>query len=508
MMTVTVSANVSETLLDACKEHRDRTALVSQNGMRVTYGEFADRVRTRAQEIDSLLAGGVRMVGLYGENSIEYLVSYYAMVHCGRVPFLIDPHFAKQELEQIQTGCGVHTFLVDQAMADRFPLRHRSRCLAGKDGLNILSPDQAQNEAASVIATSEATATCRFTSGTTGTPKCLEFSHTAVLQAAANWVKGTGLTKSDRTLCLAGFSNGLAFNTSLLPTFLVGAELHLHRGLPSSVQIMQRVRRSEITRLVAFPVVYKLISKNEAVGAEDFRTLSVGISAGAALPPEVRRACTDRLSIRTADYFGIAEVGPCTFETDPDWNVGLGAPLPGVSLRLDARPEGDTEVCVRTESMATRYLNFPGLFEERLDADGYYRSGDIGYLRSGRLFLTGRSSGPINVAGRKIDPVEVEQAAMRARGVHDAVAFEDRDGNDEATLHLVVATSEALSRVDIVRICRERLSAYKVPASITFVPQIPRSAVGKVNIAELRRLTSALGDNQHEKGEESVKEVR
>ena len=75
-----------------------------------------------------------------------------------------------------------------------------------------------------------ATQVCRFTSGTTGRPKCLEFSGDAVVSAARNWVLGTGMTGEDRTLCLAALSNGLAFNTSLLSTFLAGGELHFLKG--------------------------------------------------------------------------------------------------------------------------------------------------------------------------------------------------------------------------------------------------------------------------------------
>jgi acyl-CoA synthetase (AMP-forming)/AMP-acid ligase II len=503
-MTVTVSADVSETFLNACQQHRERAAVVSQGGVRVTYDELAERVRARAEAIDSVLPAKVRTVGLYGDNSVEYLVSYYATVHCGRVPFLIDPQFAKHELEQISISCGLSTFLVDQAVAARFPLLSRARHLVDTD-LRVLSVLETDGASASSIFPTEDTATCRFTSGTTGTPKCLEFSHRAVLQAAVNWIEGTGLAGGDRTLCLAGFSNGLAFNTSLLPTFLIGAELHIHEGLPSSAKIRQRVSRSRVTRLVAFPLLYRLISDSQAARAEEFRSLSMGISAGAVLPPLVRRTCRDRLRIRIADYYGIAEAGPCTFEADLDRHEGLGEPLPGVSIRLHPQAQGDTEVLVKTESMATRYLNLPGLFEERLDPNGYYRTGDIGYIQSGRLFLAGRSSGAINVAGRKIDPVEVEQAALRVPGVEDAVAFEDKDGSDATALHLVVASTRPVSRSDVVRTCRGRLSAYKIPAKVTRVPEIPRSAVGKVNMGQLRRLTSAMKDNRDQKGGDSGK---
>lgn len=490
-MTSGTGARVSEVFLNACRQHRARTAVVSADGEEVTYGELADRVRARSDAIDSLIDSKARGVGLCGENSLEYLVSYYATVHCERVPFLVDPQFAKQELEEVRARCGVRALLADRDVASRFPLPVQTKCLQDSD-LLVLSLEEAEGEQLASVGLSEATATCRFTSGTTGRPKCLEFSHRAVLGAARTWVAGTGLKESDRTLCLAAFSNGLAFNTSLLPTFLVGAQLHLGRGLPSSRKIRRTVRLSKITRLVAFPLIYRLISEDQRACAEDYESLSIGISAGAVLPPMVRNACSDRLGIRIADYYGIAEVGPCTFETEPDWTEGLGKALPGVSIRMQSQEEGDAEVRVKTESMASNYLNLPGLFEESLDEDRYYRTGDVGHLQNGRLFLTGRLGGAINVGGRKIDPVEIEQAARDVAGVDDAVAFADRDSNDTTVLHLVVAGTRGVSRADILRGCRGRLSGYKVPAHVTWVPQIPRSALGKVNIAQLQRLASTV----------------
>lgn len=489
-MTSTATAGVSDVFLDACVQHRERTAVVSEDGDQVTYGSLTDRVRARAGAIDSLLGPDVRRVGLYGENSVEYLVSYYATVHSGRVPFLLDPQFAGQELAEIRSGCSVRTFLVHPEVASRFPLPVRAQRVLGAD-LSLLSMHEQRDERVAPLSIGESSATCRFTSGTTGKPKCLEFSHQAVLGAARNWAAGTDVKGSDRILCLAGFSNGLAFNTSLLSTSLVGAQLHLARGLPSSSKVRHAIRRWRITRLVAFPLVYRLIAEDPAACVDDYKSLSIGITAGAVLPPVVRAACSRRLGVWIADYYGVAEAGPCTFETEPDWNEGLGKPLPGVSIRLNPRADGEAEVCVKTDSMATRYLNLPGLFEESLDEDGYYRTGDIGYLQGGRLFLTGRSGGAINVAGRKIDPLEVEQVALSAPGVEDAVVFADQDRNDMTALHLVVTGPKRVSRTEIIRWCAGQLSEYKIPPYVTWLPTIPRSAGGKVSVARLRQSISS-----------------
>jgi acyl-CoA synthetase (AMP-forming)/AMP-acid ligase II len=79
-------------------------------------------------------------------------------------------------------------------------------------------------------------------------------------------------------------------------------------------------------------------------------------------------------------------------------------------------------------------------------------------------------------------------------GVSDAVVFADHSGNDDVLLHLALATSRPLSRADIVAGCREHLAPYKIPQKLSFVAHIPRSAAGKVRLADLRQLIGADHD--------------
>ena len=479
------SEPLDEIVLDACRQFGPSTAL-SSDRIRITYGELATKVGERAAAIDRACAaspGSPRdRVGVHARNTVDYVLSYLAVLHTGRVPLLIDAAFGAQELEEIRTGCGVTAFVVDRESADQFPL----------DG--VVTPIDGSGHAlvtvaagAEVPAMRADTAVCRFTSGTTGVPKALEFSAFAVHSAARNWVAGTGMSDADRTLCLAAFTNGLAFNTSLLSSFLVGAELYVYSGLPTSAKIVQALRSSRATRMVAFPMVYEVLV-DSAVDAEAFAGLEMAISAGAPLKPKVRTEFEHRYRVRIADYYGVAEAGPCTFERDPCYRQGLGTPLPGVILRLAANSTDQSEIALHTTSMATAYLNAPGQLESRIDAEGYYATGDLGYLKDGRLFISGRVGGPINLAGRKVDPHEIELTVKDIEGVRDCVVFADQDSDDRVFLHLAVATAKPLDRTDVVAGCRGRIADYKIPQRVSFVAEIPRSSAGKVRLTDLRRL--------------------
>ena len=472
-------SRIREAMSDGLALHRGRTAVVGVEAL--SYEELGRRIEAAVP----LLSG--RHIGFCLGNRPEYVILYFAALFGGRLPLLLDANFNTGEIEAIRSDCGLDTLVIERAKVDALDLPGKGEPVPfGAE--TVLLPLARQS--APAFAPRPGTEVCRFTSGTTGRPKCLEFSGHAVVSAARNWVLGTGMTGGDRTLCLAALSNGLAFNTSLLSTFLAGGELHFLKGAPLTRPVARRIAEAGCTRLVAFPTLYRNFV---APGGPD-RSLLAGlrhaISAGAPLWPDVREEFRNQYGLDISDYYGIAETGPVTFERDASHHTGLGQPLPGVELRIAPNPEdepGIGEVLVRTASMASGYLNHPGLFEQRVDAEGFYHSGDRGRIADGRLHLVGRTQDHINVAGRKIDPTEIVAVVTALDGVADAVAFPDEDLNREALVHLVVvAAREDLTRAEVAEACRSRLAPYKVPGRISFVQEIPRTGIGKPRIAVLR----------------------
>jgi acyl-CoA synthetase (AMP-forming)/AMP-acid ligase II len=472
-------SRIREAMSDVLDRHRGRTAVVGAEAL--SYEELGRRIEAAVP----LLSG--RHIGFCLGNRPEYVILYFAALFAGRLPLLLDANFNTGEIEAIRSDCGLDILVIERSKVDALDLPGKGEPVPfGAE--TVLLPLARQSGPA--FAPRPETEVCRFTSGTTGRPKCLEFSGHAVVSAARNWVLGTGMTGDDRTLCLAALSNGLAFNTSLLSTFLAGGELHFLKGGPLTRPVARRIAEAGCTRLVAFPTLYRNFVAPGGPDRSLLASLRHAISAGAPLWPDVREEFRNHYGLDISDYYGIAETGPVTFERDASHHTGLGQPLPGVELRIapgsDDEP-GVGEVLVRTASMASGYLNHPGLFEQRVDGEGFYHSGDRGRIVDGRLHLVGRTQDHINVAGRKIDPIEIVAVVTALDGVADAVAFPDEDLNREALVHLVVvAAREDLTRADVAEACRSRLAPYKVPGRISFVQEIPRTGIGKPRIAVLR----------------------
>ncbi|MFJ9890643.1 class I adenylate-forming enzyme family protein [Streptomyces sp. NPDC091287] len=426
--------------------------------------------------------GGTRAVddrlriGLAARNSTAWVTAYLGILHAGAVPFLIDASAGDSELDRIRDDCSLDLLLHDRdtagdavtALPGLTATHHRS---GGRR--HPLHPD---------------TEVCRFTSGTTGKPNCLEFSGRAVRAAAENWAVGTAMTADDRILCCAGLSNGLAFNTSLLSAFLVGAQLHLSHGLPTSGRIRRLVAGTRATRLVAFPALYDSFVRTGGDRA-DFASVRVAISSGAPLRADTKERFTELTGVPMGNYYGVAEAGPLTYST-ASAAESLGRPLPGVHIETRGPDARDGAVHVRSASMATRYLNVPGLLESRIGG-GHYGTGDRGRLVDGELVLTGRSNRMINVGGRKVDPVEVGDAVSAVPGVEQAVVLEVPDQHGEPAVAAVLVLREGLGVGEVRLRVRDSLAAHKVPTLIRVVDSIPATVIGKPVLHELRSLFDA-----------------
>ncbi|MEU2436622.1 class I adenylate-forming enzyme family protein [Streptomyces rubradiris] len=462
----------------ALRAHPDAVA-VSDRDTVLGYGELAEAGRRRAAALRALLPACDRpRVGIRAANSVDYVVTYLALLEAGCVPFLIDRATGPQDTRHIQEDCGLD-LLVHEEDA---PVPESGVPAGVLGSLRVTRFPAAPDRPA----LHDETEVCRFTSGSTGRPQCIEFRGHAVHRAAVNWAEGTGLDGDDSIVCLASLSNGLAFNTSLLSAFLVGAQLHLGRGLPTGGSVARLLSRSAATRLVAFPALYESLVKR-ALSKEALPRLRMAVSSAAPLDPRTKERFEAATGVPLQNYYGIAEAGPLTFATDPLTDPGLGQPLPGVRLRAGTAERPDV-VEVLSESMGTRYLNAPGVLEARVGADGFYRSGDRGYLSGGSLVLTGRTSQLVNVGGRKVDAKEVTDVLLGAPHVTDAVVLEAVDRHGATALAAVLTGAPGLDPAGARRHVARHLAPYKVPSLVRVVPEIPRGSSGKPNAAVLRRM--------------------
>jgi malonyl-CoA/methylmalonyl-CoA synthetase len=196
---------------------------------------------------------------------------------------------------------------------------------------------------------------------------------------------------------------------------------------------------------------------------------------------------------------GMTETGMnCSNPFNGDRRLGsVGQPLPGVEARIvdpesgKRLPDGEIgELEIRGPNVFKGYWKQPQKTAESFTADGWFRTGDLGFREpDGYLTLCGRSKDLIISGGLNIYPPEVERVLAEHPSVAACavIGCPDREWGERVTAVVVRNRGASISSADLILFCRERLAPYKSPKTIVFRDELPRNAMGKVQKAELRR---------------------
>ena len=323
-----------------------------------------------------------------------------------------------------------------------------------------------------------------WTSGTTGQPKPVLHTHTAyvelidrVLAPLRAKLPRPGHRPTPNLIPVSMALNAGIYNA--LFGLRAGSSLVIMDGFDTRV-FATLVRRFEIRSTVAPPAALAML--NDAADVTDLAPLKYVRSITAPLSPLQARRFTEKFGAFVLNSYGQAEIGEVIGWTAADAKehpekVGaIGRPHPGVDIRIS----DDGELLVRPPRMAAGYAS-GGELTDRIDQDGFVRTGDLGHLdEDGFVWLDGRVGDLINRGGNKVFPGEVEEVLCLVPGVREAAVVGVPDARlGEVPVAFVVSAGE-IDAPALERGCRENLVAYKVPVDFCTVDALPRTEVGKV----------------------------
>ena len=271
----------------------------------------------------------------------------------------------------------------------------------------------------------------------------------------------------------------------------------------SPATLLDLARREAATILAGVPYVFQTLTALTPSGDAQppFR---LGVSGGAHLRPDTAHRFRERFGAPLVQEYGLSEAGIISLNlTHPDRTESTGTPIPNVALCIvdpadpsRELPAGFTgEVLIRRAFPPTTYLDHPAESRQTFTPHGV-RTGDLGCVDAeGCLTLTGRIKSMINVAGAKVAPREVEDALLGHPAVAEAIVFGTPSPElGEAVAAVVVLREGAVATEPaLIAHCRERLSAYKVPATVHIVPDLPRTPSGKPDLPRIRSVFNSGG---------------
>jgi acyl-CoA synthetase (AMP-forming)/AMP-acid ligase II len=344
-------------------------------------------------------------------------------------------------------------------------------------------PARAQSPAAPVV--------CFPTSGSTGRPRIAVRTHGNVAAAARAAASALGVRAGVRELAVMPFHHSGGFDNCMVLPLLSGMMAVLQPAFDPA-RLTAAVAAERVQVLMGSPFIYAMLVESGAPRAA-FASVATAISFGAPMPAELVARCARELGLEVRQLYGATETGVIAVQAaHTAFEPGLvGHPVRSVEValldedgtRLEAGRIG--MVAVRGPGVIAGYEDRAPEDRERF-LDGWFRTGDLGRIEAagahaGALILAGRTKAMINIAGTKVDPVEIEHVIGELPEVRECAVTGVGDATQGEIIEAVIVLREGreLARRAVIAHCRQRLAEYKLPRRILFRDSLGTDASGK-----------------------------
>lgn len=477
--------------------HRAATApaatalIVTAENRSLDYAALADLIGQAATALANTGLAGGDVVGLRAANTIAYVVGLLGAARAGLVVAPLDPALPAAEQQDRMQRLGARAVLTDSPAAELAGAPEIAISVAGSSCTVCGEP--ADGRAPSTIGLTPDDAMVMFTSGTTGKPKMVPWTHDALDAAMSNVVSAYRLRPDDATVAVMPMFHGHGLVAGLLATLSSGGTL----GLPQKARFSAHTFFDELTAtgatwVTAVPTIYQVLLDVAPAGAPAAARLRFLRSCSAPLPPAVAERLEAAFDAPVLPAYGMTEAThqACAVVSTENTETRLhtvGAPV-GTELRIAT----SGEVWLRGPAVARGYLNDPAATAATF-ADGWLRTGDLGSVNeAGVLTLRGRIKNIINRGGEKISPERVEDALLAQPDVVQAAVFPvpDQKYGEQVAAVVVLRAGATFDDRALQALCASRLATYEVPEKISPVDELPVTAKGSVDRNRLVALFS------------------
>ncbi|WP_410581507.1 long-chain fatty acid--CoA ligase [Amycolatopsis sp. lyj-108] len=499
---------------------------------RETYGELGKHAAKLANALRSLGITGDQRVGTFMWNNAEHMAAYLAIPAMGAVLHTLNIRLFPEQLVFVANHAEDQVVIVDGTLvpllAKQLPelktVRHV--IVANGDAATLPAPDGVQVHSYDELLAGQpdtfdwpdvdersAAAMC-YTSGTTGDPKGVAYSHRSI------WLHSMQVTMSD-SMRLAQHDKALA----IVPMFhamawgmpyaamMVGASLLMPDRFLQPAPIAQMLDVEKPTFAGAVPTIWQGLLSHLDANPQDISHLREVVVGGSAAPPSLMHAFEDRYDVPILHAWGMTETSPlgsvarppaaATGEKAWDYRYTQGRFPASVSARLigdngeelpwDNESVGELEV--QGPWIAASY--YSGTSGDEPDPekfhDGWLRTGDVGKISpDGYLTLTDRAKDVIKSGGEWISSVDLENQVMAHPAVAEAavVGIPDEKWDERPLVAVVLKEGENVTAEELREFLSDKVAKWQLPENWTFVDEVPKTSVGKFDKKRLRAFHS------------------
>ncbi len=426
-------------------------------------------------------------VGLQLPNSVEFVVLLLALARNGQ-PAVLFPHDAPAHEVQAQINTDGIALLISDSNAGS-----GTEATPGSPGTTprTRAPERCglpwPAQLCTVITEVDPPAhgglvptvfIAQFTSGQDSAPKRVLRTQTAVAAEIRSLLATLPLTAHDRVLVASRISHSYGLIGGVLAALAAGAHAILAPGADAAA-VLTLAQQHKPTVLLGVPPLYRNLLKHDLHDLQDrLATLRLALSAGAPLPDTTAVAFRDRTGLTIQQDYGATECG----------TISLGSPADAAAPGCVGRPLAHlrVQVCGPTGAALAAGCIGEVMVHDSNDsrATTPFATGDLGHLDAdGRLFLHGRRSSQIHIGGRTFDPAALEARLALLPGVHDVAVTTGARGG--LMIHAVAAGdqrghSDHDNGLALLAACQQQLGPELPVDGLRLLPQLPRSAAGKI----------------------------
>ena len=460
-----------------------------------------DEVRRNVNRVGSALkCRGVRpeeRVLLLLHDTPEFVYAFFGAMKIGAVPVPVNTLWKPADYEYVVRDARPSAIVVGPALADRFearqPVTYVRKLLA--EGDQELDPEPTHRDAP---------AFWLYSSGSTGAPKgCVHLHHDMPICARLFGQGVLGIRESDRTFSVAKLFFAYGLGNALYFPFSVGATTVLWPGAPTPQNVYAAIEKHHPTLFYSVPTGYGMMLAHPRTPDFDLSSVRLAVSAGEALPPALYERFKERFGVDIIDGIGSTEALHMFISNRPDAirSGSSGLVVPGYEARIldeDRRvvPTGEVgNLWISGDSVCAGYWNQHEKTKHTIEG-AWLRTGDK-YTQDadGYFWYAGRSDDMLKVGGLWVSPIEVENALVAHPAVLECgvVGCEDHDALTKPLAFVVLRDGSGGSpdlAKELQQFVRERLAEYKRPRWVEFLPELPKTATGKIQRFKLREAAS------------------
>ncbi len=484
----TDAASLDEVLAHHARLQPEALALVFEAQV-WTYAAFHRRVAVLAEQLQRAhgVAPGDRVVWL-GLNHPDILVLLFALARLGAVLVPLNYRLAPAEWGAVCADCGPSLVVHDAAWAQAAQALAQGLHIPAWSAHGLVEEPADGRSRPSAPSPTNAPVLLGYTSGTTGAPKGAVHTQGNLLANMRMAQQGQGMTSQDRVLTVLPLFHvgGLCLQT--LPALYAGAMVILHARFDAATTLSS-IANDLPTLTLQVPATMKALLEHPDWAGTCLDSLRAVWAGSSTLPQDLVDAFHAR-SVPVCNVYGATETGPFSVALDERHAMthpgSCGWPALGVTLKLIDAQAGVGELCLRASNVVRHY--WPDI--PAVDAEGWFHSGDLARQASdGSWCIVGRAKDMIISGGENIYPAEIEGVLASHPDVAECaiVGLPDAQWGEAVVAVLVLRTGHHLDVIALGDFLAARLARYKLPRRYVVQAALPKTALGKVQKAQLRQ---------------------